>query len=347
LHGRGEYETQPKSTSRRATLWEGKDNLTQTQSFIKDKVEEHYTQRHPKLNEGGEAELINSFIPPACPCCDSDKFRKHGLTANGVQRYRCTCGKTFLPTTGTIFDEHRVSISEWIEYCMNLFRHVSLSADSWNNRNAFTTSRYWLQKVFLTLQGSQDGIVLSGDVWLDETYYSVTNGDAACHDDGKKLRGISRNQLCIGVATDKKYSLFLVEGYGRPTQKKTVETFHGHIAPGSRLIHDKEQTHAKLIKGLDLNSTVYASDELKGLSDKENPLEPVNRQHALVKHFLNAHGGFHRENLQGYLDLFSFVTNPPYDLVEKVDSLLNMVFQNPKSLRYRDFYQSKTSISNP
>ena len=103
----------------------------------------------------------------------------------------------------------------------------------------------------------------------------------------------------------------------------------------------------KLSKGLDLKSTVYASEELKGVSDKENPLEPVNRQHALVKHVLNAHGGFLRENLQGYLDLFSFVTNPPYDLAEKVDSLLNMVFQYPKSLRYRDFYQSKTSISKP
>ncbi len=103
----------------------------------------------------------------------------------------------------------------------------------------------------------------------------------------------------------------------------------------------------KLIKGLALQSTVYASEVLKGLTDKENPLEPVNRQHTLMKHFLKAHGGFLRENLKGYLDLFSFVTNPPYDLGEKVASLLNMVFQNPKSLRYRDFYQSKSSISKP
>ena len=92
--------------------------------------------------------------------------------------------------------------------------------------------------------------ILSGDVWLDETYYSVFSRDAVRHEDGKKLRGISRNQFCIGVATDKRYSLFLVEGYGRPSQKKTYETFHNHIAPGSALIHDKEQTHAKLIKGL-------------------------------------------------------------------------------------------------
>ena len=30
---------------------------------------------------------------------------KRGLTANGVQRYLCACKKTFVPTTGTIFDE--------------------------------------------------------------------------------------------------------------------------------------------------------------------------------------------------------------------------------------------------
>jgi hypothetical protein len=166
-----------------------------------------------------------------------------------------------------------------------------------------------------------------------------------CNSD-KKLRGISKNQLCIGVATDKRHTVFLFEGYGKTSQKKTFETFHNHIAPGSTLIHDKEQAHAKLIKRLFLQSTVYASEELKGLPDKENPLEPVNRQHALMKHFLNAHAGFLRENLQGYLDLFSYVTNPPYDLAEKVDSLLNLVFQNPKLLRYRDFYLAKSSDSD-
>ncbi|MFZ3130129.1 MAG: hypothetical protein WA125_03265, partial [Desulfosporosinus sp.] len=56
-----------KSESRMITVWEGKNNLTQTQSFIKDKIEEHYAQRHLKLSDSGEAELINSFMPPKCP----------------------------------------------------------------------------------------------------------------------------------------------------------------------------------------------------------------------------------------------------------------------------------------
>ena len=54
----------------------------------------------------------------------------------------------FRPTTGTIFDSRKISVSEWIEYCLNIFRYVSLNADSWNNRNALSTSKYWLEKLF-------------------------------------------------------------------------------------------------------------------------------------------------------------------------------------------------------
>jgi hypothetical protein len=38
---------------------------------------------------------------------------------------------------------------------LNLFRNVSVITDSWNNKNAFTTSRYWLEKLFLILDGYQ------------------------------------------------------------------------------------------------------------------------------------------------------------------------------------------------
>ena len=52
--------------------------------------------------------------------------------------------------------------------------------------------------------------------------------------------------------------------------------------------------------------------------------------------FLNAHSGFSRDDLQGYLDLYSFVINEPKDHLEKVEKIIKMVFENPKLLRYRD-----------
>lgn len=93
-----------------------------------------------------------------------------------------------------------------------------------------------------------------------------------------------------------------------------------------------------------LNSISYASKDLKGLLDKDNPLYPVNRAHAIMKMFLNAHSGFNRDELQGYLNLFAFVTNPPEELLEKVELVIISAFTNRKILRYRDFYNVNTGF---
>ena len=52
--------------------------------------------------------------------------------------------------------------------------------------------------------------------------------------------------------------------------------------------------------------------------------------------FLNAHRGFNREDLQNYLNLYSFVINATDDHLEKVENIIKMVFENPKSFKYRD-----------
>jgi len=330
--------------SRKKTPWDGVTNLTETQEFLRQHYATHYADRHRALSESGEADMINSYSPTKCPFCASEKFKKSGHTKSGVQRYMCGCGKTFLPTTGTIFDEHRISISEWMEYCLNLFRHVSITVDSWNNKNAFLTSRYWLQKLFLTLETVQNSVVLRDRVWLDETFYTVRSEDIVRNADGKKLSGLSRNQICIGVATDKKNTLFFIEGVGKPSQKKTFEAFGTHIERGSTLVHDRDTAHAKLIRRLSLKSESYASKNLKGLPDKQNPMNPVNRAHAILKNFLYAHRSFIRDDLQGYLNLFAFVSNPPVDLLEKVELVIKTAFEHPKLLRYRDFHPSNKEV---
>lgn len=325
-----------RSKSRRTTPWDDSPRPTPVQRFIKVHYQTRYEERHQPLDETGEAEMINSFEPKHCPFCQSESFIKYGHDRNGINRYKCVCGKSFKPTTGTIFDSRKIGICEWIEYCLNIFRYVSLNADSWNNRNAISTSKYWLEKLFLTLENSQSNVVLSGTVWLDETYYSLMLRDRIRDENGNLLRGLSRNQICIGVATDKKHTVCFFEGFGKPSQKRSYETFKDHIASGSTLIHDKEKAHKKLIEKLELKCVSYSSSDLKGLADSENPLDPVNRIHCLLKMFLNAHSGFCRDEIQDYLNLYSFVINSPSDHLEKVEKIINLVFENPKSLKCRD-----------
>lgn len=185
------------------------------------------------------------------------------------------------------------------------------------------------------LEGIQDDIILSGKVYLDETYYRVKKSDVQLKADGKEFRGISRNQICIGIATDRTNTMCLVEGLGKPGKRRTFELFGSHIKPGSLLIHDGEGSHDLLVEKLELISEVHKTAETKGLPDDKNPLGEVNRMCALLKRFLGSHSGFTRSELQGYLNLFCFISNPPSDKYEKIEKLLDLTFRNPKMLRYR------------
>lgn len=95
--------------SRRTTPWDDEDVLTPTQAFLKGKYDMRYNNHHLKVSESGEVEMVNSYSPAKCPFCHFEQFKKSGFTNSGVWRYKCACGKTFLPTTGTIFDEHKLS----------------------------------------------------------------------------------------------------------------------------------------------------------------------------------------------------------------------------------------------
>lgn len=182
--------------SRRATPWDRFDELTSSQDFIRTQTREHYAQKHMRLLDSKESELINSYIPDQCPFCSETNFKKNGFNSNHIQKYYCsTCNRTFLVTTGTVFQDHKIPITEWIEYWRNLFQYLSLTADSWNNKNSFTTSKYWFKKTCLLLEHIQDSIILDGEIYYDETLIPVRNDQIIYLESGKKPRGHSKNQM--------------------------------------------------------------------------------------------------------------------------------------------------------
>lgn len=62
--------------------------------------------------------------------------------------------------------------------------------------------------------------------------------------------------------------------------------------------------------------------------DKENLLNPINRQRFLPKKFLRAHDDFDRENLNVYLNMLCFLYNPPHTKLEKVRILLDWPYKS-------------------
>jgi len=73
------------------------------------------------------------------------------------------------------------------------------------------------------------------------------------------------------------------------------------------LIQDKKKTHKKIVDTFELKSETYLAESIKKLKNSENPLQRVNRIHFFLKCFLSAHTGFKREEIEGCINLFSFV----------------------------------------
>ena len=172
-------------------------------------------------------------------------------------------------------------------------------------------------------------------MYLDETYYSLRGSDNERDENGKLHRGLSRNKMCIGTAWDGKNLVCVYEGQGKPFMKHTLKAFSRHISQGATLVHDGDNSHSRLGSALGLSEEIHTTAETKGLKDSENPLQPINNIHKLLKRFLRSHPGFIREDLQDYLNLFSFMMSEPQNLYEKVEMLLNLALSNPKILRYR------------
>lgn len=283
-----------------------------------------------------EVALINSLRILSCPHCGSADFSKWGKTSGGVRRFMCgLCGKTFGPLTGTLFDHRRIPESEWIEYLIGFCAYESVRQSCLTNMNAASTGRYWNLKVFAACSGIQDGAVLSGRVWIDETYFADTPSGLVMID-GKKLRGISRNCLCVATACDSAgRAVLLCCGRGKPSGKRILEALGPHIAEGSHVIHDGENSHGPLIKALKLSQSVHPSSETKGLSDRENPMEPINAVHRFLKKFMARHGGFDRDYLQDWLNAFHLVYSCKGDSKRFVKTVLQRAVSCRKVLRYR------------
>jgi len=228
-----------------ATPWDGKDEGEPgpAETIVKACHRSIYRYRHASTDLKGEAEFFNAYIRDACPRCGSLRFKGNGKDSNGIRRWWChSCKTSFTPATGTIFEGRKLPVADWTEFLLEAFAFESMGGMTRANRRAVTTVPYWMAKLFAVLEGVQDGVGLSGTVQIDETLYPLAAKDQPLMPDGSKMRGgYSRSKICIGVGCDGNgRSVFRREGLGKTSGAKTMAAFGSHIAPSSRLVHDKE-----------------------------------------------------------------------------------------------------------
>ena len=324
--------------------WDKTEENSVSRKLISATVHEWYDAKHRSVS-AEEVTLVNSVEVTSCRRCGSEKIISYGKYRNGIKRYHCNdCKRSFSALTGAVFEDRKIPISEWIEYLIHLFEFHSITTSARDNRNAYSTGRYWLFKVFAVLKDVQQDVILEGNVYLDETFFTVVESKKEHKDNGKEYRGISRNKLCVAAAYDEYgHVLLITENTSKPSSKSTWTALGPHIKPGSHLIHDGERSHSVLIEKLNLTHEIYDSKKLNELPDEENPLDPINEIHSLAKRFMKAHGGYNRENLQDWMNLIAFLLSAPRDRYEKIDLFINMALNSTRVVKYRDVMSKKSS----
>lgn len=326
--------------------FEDADSMSPVGKLTRATVAEWNEQKHRKPSRE-EIELIDSLFD-GCPYADEGDGATHeciryGTTRLGVQRYLCRgCGRQFTPLTGTVFDSKKIPISEWVEFIINLASYESLTQASLTNMNAKSTGRYWVSKVFEVLRGCQDGVLLYGDAWIDETYFKQTKSGLILHD-GRKPRGLSRNLFCVATARDAKGHTVLIPcGRGKPDGERMLAALGPHIEEGSHIVHDGENSHSLLISELCCTEEVHPTSETKGLPDSKNPMDTINEVHRFLKRFMARHGSFKRDDLADWMNLFWFVFTCFGRKDLAVNRFLKMAVKCRKIMRYRVVMRKKS-----
>ena len=299
-------------------------------------------QKHPKKASPEEIELVNSIEVDRCPRCGSTDFVCKGKSKSGFKRLLCNnCFRTFSPLTGTLFDSRKIPISEWFEFLTNLCSYESLSQSSLTNMNAQSTGAYWLKKTMAAIESCQSHATLSGRVYIDETYFKSTR-EGTFLVRGRKPRGLSKNLWCAATARDEDgHCCLIVCGRGKPDSERILSALLPHIAKGSTIIHDGENSHGKLVAALGGAEEIYTTEMTKGLPDKRNPMETINELHRYLKMFMSNHGGYRRQSLQGWLNLFYMVFTSFGNPAEFSMRVIRMMLKCRKIIRYRKAFRKK------
>src|SRR5205807_1350517 len=114
-------------------------------------------------------------IHAMCPRCDVERTFKRYATTQRRQSWTCTtCGLNVHPTAGTIFHKSSTSLHLWF-YGLYLITSTrcGISAKQLERELGVTYKTAW--RMFNVIRNSlmaSDGVVLSGKIEADETYFT-------------------------------------------------------------------------------------------------------------------------------------------------------------------------------
>ena len=288
-------------------------------------------------------EELKNTRPAVCPCCGKSdvEFIKKGFQA-GKQRYQCKgCGSKFTYDTKQITAHSHQSIDAWvtvIEDTLSLRPQDETAGKIGVCHETSFNMRHKLLAFLETMTESE--IVLDELVEADETYVVQSQKGTKCedrkprkHGEGATKSGLSHEQYCVCVATDRNNHVCAVcVNRAKPSGDDIVHALSTHIAPNSVMLCDGATAYNKLADLLQCKKV-----ELKGHDsyDRVYHLNTVNSQHSRIKEMFRQFRGVASKYLNRYLALFTTIVScGKKPLAQSADNLRRSLSSMRKYVTY-------------
>ncbi len=275
---------------------------------------------------------------------------KHGKTRRNQQRYKCkSCLKTYI-LDNSLTSELQNSDYIFKKFIGYMIDDVTLSVIARNLKIDIKTALYYRYLVFESLRNYQDEITLNGTILIDETFVRISDKRyRLIRPDGKGIRGISFNHLCVITMIDLSGNcVSKVASRGMASPDKFIELFTSNIGNVYQIIHDGASTQKQFMRQFKVPNY-----DARREGDGEYTSLLADSLHSNIKRYLFKHAGYRLKNLQHYMNFFIYRYNntPRYannthrKILDSRNLMINDLFKRVKMIRknitYRDFQQDR------
>jgi transposase-like protein len=266
------------------------------------------------LQELRDARFTKGFV---CPLCGSTSVKRNGKV-EGRQRYYCkTCCKTFGDTSSSVLSGTHYP-EKWVQYFEFMVQGLSLRKIAKALEIHVSTAFYWRHKILLALSTKLNN-PLTGIIEADETYFLESLkgkncvkrlGDRKARKRGgvAKKRGISCEQVCVLVATDRNGEIISrVAGKGRTTNEQIDDVLGHHLKNIACLCTDSATNFVAYAKGKGFEHQILNANKGERVKKGIYHIQHVNNYHKRLKDWMARFGGVATKYLDHYLTWFRFL----------------------------------------
>ena len=283
---------------------------------------------------------------PNCPHCQAKTslgyIVKRGYK-NGVQRYYCkSCGRYFVPATGTAFERTRKDAEVWEKYIELTISGATLKRCARECKIAYQTAFTWRHKILNAFRIHQETMTMSGKVELDEMLIPISykgnhvqgegfgqrrlNKDRSNNDMPRKSfkRGSDNrsyhpgDKACVFcmIKDGNKGFYATVPGVGYMNAAMLDKTVGKHVEKDdSIIIADQYRATASYLSKNNYNNIILAANTTNNVNGHKPEirdgyhLQHINAMHMHLRKFLAKYCGVSTKYLENYISLYVWLKN--------------------------------------